>query len=438
MFVYVSRNCTIKTPVTIQMSQERVTKKALLDSGATEFFIHPWLAKELDLCTYLLEKPRQVHNIDGTNNWLGRVTREVKFQVFHKSHCQTYWFLIANIGEDNIILRYPFFKAANPMVDWPMGKVHRALTLTEIWPTPVPDTRPSYASRVIAMVKKTNIAQQLAIEASDKQEKTWQELVLQQYHKFRSIFSEKDFERFPGEKKWDHTIDLKPEAPMSIDCCIYPLSPKEKEEQKEFLAKNLQLYRICHSNFPYTSGFFLIRKKDGKFWPVQDYWNLNKWTIPNWYPLPLINDLIYDLAGYCLFSKFDVWWGYNNIYIKKGDEWKAAFKTSEGLFKPIVMFFSLSNSLATFQTMMDNIFYKEIAQGWLKIYMDDLIIASKDDKEIYQQCVNLVLQKIKLHDLFLKAKKCSFHKKQVKYSSSKNCPNVWPFWKDWPAINQIK
>ena len=93
---------------------------------------------------------------------------------------------------------------------------------------------------------------------------------------------------------------------MSIDCHVYPLLPKEKEEQKVFLAENLQLHRICHSNSPYASGFFLIRKKDGKFRPVQDYQNLNKWTIPNQYLLPLINDLIYDLMGYCLFSKFDV------------------------------------------------------------------------------------------------------------------------------------
>jgi reverse transcriptase-like protein len=79
------------------------------------------------------------------------------------------------------------------------------------------------------------------------------------------------------------------------------------------------------------------------------------------------------------------------------------------------MFFGLMNSLATFQTMMDDIFQDEIAQGWLKIYMDDLIVASKEDEVIHQQCVDHVLQKIKDHDLFLKAKKCFFHKKQVEY-----------------------
>jgi reverse transcriptase-like protein len=81
----------------------------------------------------------------------------------------------------------------------------------------------------------------------------------------------------------------------------------------------------------------------------------------------------------------------------------------------MVMFFGLTNSPATFQTMMDDIFQDKIAQGWLKIYMDDLIIASEEDEIVHQQRVDRILQKIKDHDLFLKAKKCSFHKKQVEY-----------------------
>jgi reverse transcriptase-like protein len=238
---------------------------------------------------------------------------------------------------------------------------------------------------MINALKKTTVAQQLAEQALSKEEQTWEELVPKQYHKFGSIFSEIDSERFPRVRKWDHAINLKPDALTSIDCHVYPLSPKEKEEQKEFLAENLQLKWIQRSNSPYTSGFFLIRKKDGKFRPVQDYRNLNKWMIPNWYPLPLINDLIYDLAGYHLFSKFDVQWGYNNICIKEGDEWKATFKTSEGLFEPMVMFFGLTNSPATFQTMMDDIFQDEITQGWLKIYMDDIIVTSEEDETIHQQ-----------------------------------------------------
>jgi hypothetical protein len=148
---------------------------------------------------------------------------------------------------------------------------------------------------------------------------------------------------------------------------------------------------------------------------VQDYHHLNAQTIPNKYPLPLITNLIHDLAGKKLFTKFDIRWGYNNVRIKEGDEWKGAFKTSEGLFEPTVMFFGLTNSPATFQTMMDNIFQEEVAQGWLKIYMDDMIIATEEDEEEHAKKVAHVLQKLLDHDLFLKPEKCQFHKKEVEY-----------------------
>lgn len=109
--------------------------------------------------------------------------------------------------------------------------------------------------------------------------------------------------------------------------------------------------------------------------------------IPNKYPLSLISELIHDVAGEHLFSKFNVWWGYNNICIKEGDKWKATFKTGEGPFEPMVMFFGLTNSPATFQTMMDNIFHEEIAQGWLRVYMDNVIIATENDDTLHKERV---------------------------------------------------
>ena len=70
------------------------------------------------------------------------------------------------------------------------------------------------------------------------------------------------------------------------------------------------------------------KKKDGRLRPVQDYRRLNEWTIRNRYPLPLISELISRVQGASLFSKFDIRWGYNNVRIKEGDEWKAAFITN--------------------------------------------------------------------------------------------------------------
>jgi hypothetical protein len=65
------------------------------------------------------------------------------------------------------------------------------------------------------------------------------------------------------------------------------------------------------------------------------------------------------------------------VRIKKGDKWKAAFIINEGLFEPTVMFFSLTNSSATFQTMMNSISANDIAKKWLTVYMDDMAIHTK-------------------------------------------------------------
>jgi hypothetical protein len=178
-----------------------------------------------------------VRNVDRTDNKLGKVTDKVRLSIHHENYAEEYRFLVADIGEDDIILGYPFFEAANPLIDWPTGRMRGTITMTEVqFKGPS-----SWIRRIALMLKKTTIAQQLAEQALSKEEQSWEELVPKQYHRFGSIFSEVDSERFPGPRKWDHAIDLKPEAPTSIDCRVYPLSPKEKEEQKEFLAENLRL-----------------------------------------------------------------------------------------------------------------------------------------------------------------------------------------------------
>ena len=88
------------------------------------------------------------------------------------------------------------------------------------------------------------------------------------------------------------------------------------------------------------------------------------------YPLPLISDVIDKLKNARIFTKFDVQWGYNNVQIKPGNEWKAAFKMNCGMFKPLVMFFGLTNSPAMFQAMMNEIFKDLIGTGKVFIYMD--------------------------------------------------------------------
>jgi len=93
---------------------------------------------------------------------------------------------------------------------------------------------------------------------------------------------------------------------------------------------------------------FYIPKKNRSLRLVQDYRKLNQVTIKDKTPLPLIRKVIDKLKEAKYFTKLDLIWRYNNIRIKEGDEWKAAFLTNKGLFKPQVMYFGLCNSLGTF------------------------------------------------------------------------------------------
>jgi hypothetical protein len=136
--------------------------------------------------------------------------------------------------------------------------------------------------------------------------------------------------------------------------------------------------------------------------------------VKNVYPSPLVSDLLDKLKGVKIFTKLDICWGYHNVRIKEGDEWKGAFKMNKGLFEPTVMFFGLCNSPATFQAMMNDIFSDMLNKGWVIIYMDDILIFSKDPEE-HQKRTLRVLRRLKEHDLYLKAEKCKFNVTEVEY-----------------------
>jgi len=130
-----------------------------------------------------------------------------------------------------------------------------------------------------------------------------------------------------------------------------------------------------------AAPMFFIKKKDGSLRLVQDYHALNAVTVKNKYPLPLISQLVSQLCGAQYFTKLDVYWGFNNVCIKPGDEWKAAFRTNRGLFEHLVMFFRMTNSPTTFQTMMNNVFRTVIAEGIVIVYLDDILIFTKMEEE---------------------------------------------------------
>ena len=225
---------------------------------------------------------------------------------------------------------------------------------------------------------------------------------------------------------------------------IYPLSPDERKATNEFIDEHLKSGKIRPSSSPQASLFFFVKKKDGKLRPCQDYRYLNEHTVRDGYPLPLISDLLDKLQGAKLFTKFDVRWGYNNVRIKDGHQWKGAFTTHRGLFEPMVMFFGMMNSPATFQRFMNDSFRDMITEGWLLIYMDNLLIFSPDTKT-HEERTKRVLARIEELDLHLRLSKCQFAVPEVEYLGMIIRPNeiaMDPIKLDgiaaWPTPTKLK
>ena len=330
-------------------------------------------------------------------------------------------FFLSDLGEHKAILGYPWFVAFQPCIDWKRGWIDTT-QLPVIFSAPNAG-KAKYMHRTQkhqCIQKDQYFISWVTLTAPIAAPPSKIPIEYQWHHK---VFSKEQSQRLPSHSIWDHMIELLPGAPNSLPGWLLPLNLKEKAEIHKFVQEHLTWGTIHISKSPYAANFFFIKKKDGKLWLVQDYQPLNKWTKKNKNVSPLINQVIDRLSGCSLFTTVDICWGYNNIWIKEGDEWKAAFLTPEGLSEPTVMFFGLTNSLATFQTMMNPIFWQEVEEGWLSVYMDNMSIHTArlphENKEQHlqwhQDYVHRILTKLEDNDLYLKLEKCKFEKEEIEY-----------------------
>jgi Reverse transcriptase (RNA-dependent DNA polymerase) len=327
--------------------------------------------------------------VDRTENKRGAINAYVNLEFSLGERKFKERFYVTVLRKQRIILGFPWLHKYNPIINWKKGEItfkpfqidwrcllkkgkrirqEQQPKIEEVvddekqknqMTLPIVEDKLGVYIELLesdVWIHNTNIATELAIEEnSKKQDKMDEQLVPAEYHEYLDIFSEEKAHRFPKSRPWDHKIEMKEGfEPKSFK--NYNLTPAEQLGLDKFLKENLEKGYIWPSQSPMASPFFFVSKKDGKLRPCQDYRYLNNWTVKNSYPLPLISEIIDKLKGAKYFTKLDVRWGYNNVRIRKGDEWKAAFKTNKGLFKPTVMFFGMCNSPATFQAMMDDIF----------------------------------------------------------------------------------
>ncbi len=417
----------VLNPVT---GTKMLSTKGLLDSGCTSSAINRSFIEKHDLPTCKINVLIPVYNADGTHNAGGDITEYVETRMTIKGHAERIDLAITNLGKKDIYLGHDWLKHHNPSVNWKMQSIlfgrcscaGNTFSLPDSDPDDKWDEELEEGDTILAIrmdeeliICSVHHANELAAAANaGKPKRTFEEIVPKDYHSFRDLFSKESFDKLPERRPWDHAIKLTPNAKLTLDCKVYPLNRNEQEQLDIFLDENLESGRIRPSKSPFASPFFFIKKKDGTLRPVQDYRKLNEMTIKNCYPLPLISELINKLRGAKYFTKLNVRFGYNNVRIKEGDEEKAAFRMNRGLYEPTVMFFGLTNLPATFQWMMNDIFHDLIGEGKVTIYLDDILIFSKNLNE-HQQIVKRVLQCLWENKLFLKAEKCEFKVLETEY-----------------------
>jgi len=435
---------------------------ALLDSGATGMFMDPSYAEQNKIEVRTLPNPIPVYNVDGSLNEMGSIREEADVILRIGDHSERVVFSIIKLGKTKMIIGHTWLHHHNPEVDWKTGNVtltrcptdcrvhirkirsverkklyrHRARSREDAAvPSPPPVTPPVDDEDPILqkgdmifglyfpddanheeIVRATSTPSQRLAEAAkeDGPPKTFEELVPEEFRDFEDVFSKDAFDKLPDRKPWDHHIDFIPGSTLPRPAKLFPLSPAEQKELDAFLTENLASGRIRPSKSPVAAPVFFVKKKDGGFRLVQDYRKLNDITIKNAYPLPLISDVIDRLRDSKWFGKLDLRWGFHNLRMAEGDEWKAAFRTNRGSFEPLVMYFGLCNSPGSFQNMVNDVLREWIDKGGCMIYLDDILNFAKERDE-YVAGVRGILQTLREHKLFLKPEKCEFFRKKIEY-----------------------
>ena len=450
-------------------SHHPMAVSALLDSGATGLFIDADFVFAKNLTTTKLSRAIPVYNIDGTLNSYGSIKETVDLVVRYRDHTERATFYVTTLGSVPVILGHPWLAHHNPQINWKTGDVlmtgcpgdcrvkwiqsqrrkrerrqQRQLE-KEALPTLEKEDRIMQIVFSPSVIKATSTVSQRLAEAASRYRlgDSFQNSVPIHYHEFKKVFLKESFDELPVHRKWDHVIELIP-GTKEFSTKLYPMSPSEQAELDKFLDENLKSGRIRPSGSPMAAPVFFIKKKDGSLRFVQDYRKLNAMTVRNRYPLPLVTDIMSKVQNAKYFTKLDIRWGYNNVRIREGDEWKAAFRTNRGLFEPLVMFFGLCNSPATFQTMMNDLFKELIDEGVVIVYMDDILIFTKT-LEQHRSIVKRVLQVLQNNNLYLKPEKCIFEVRKIEFLGlilSENQVEMDPVKiegvRNWPVPRSVK
>lgn len=329
---------------------------------------------------------------DGTLPSSGPVTQETTplLVTTPDGHQEFIRFDILSSPMFPVILGTPWLQAHNPQINW----IRKEISFTS-----------PYCLQHCLAPETSNVASCLSVQPVPVNNQS----IPPAYQEFADVFDKKKADVLPPHRSYDCPIELLPGAEIPI-CRIFPLSEVELGTLRQYIDENLEKGFIRSSSSPAGAGIFFVEKRDKSLRPCVDYRELNKITIKNRYPLPLVPELFQRLRTARIFTKLDLRGAYNLVRIREGDEWKTAFRTRFGHFEYLVMPFGLCNAPATFQHFVNDIF-REFLDYFVIIYLDDILIFSTT-LELHRTHVRTVLHTLRKHKLYVKAEKCDSKKSQ--------------------------
>ena len=339
------------------------TTTALVDSGASENFIDKAYAEASGIPMQQKTTPRRVLTVDGREVTGGPVTHDIQIRLTINHHEEDIRLHCITIGNAPIILGLPWLKLHVPVIGWKnyTVKFHSDHCADRCLPSsPKANTVPGEKATE-QYYKKTLAEEEWEIGETDSWEvcqtvinkikepsRTSKKPISLEYHEFLEVFTKKEPMAPLPHRTQDHHIPLEEGKTPPYE----PLRPLNEEKMKalrEYLETNEKRGWICASTSPAGAPIHFVNKKDGGLRLCVDYRQLNKITIKDRTPLPLIGESLDQLSTTTIYTKLDIRDAYYNLRIAKGDEWKPAFRTRYGLYEYCAMPFGPTNAPASFQ-----------------------------------------------------------------------------------------
>ena len=392
----------------------------LLDGGADHSILSQQFAVKNGIVIRPLDQPITTKYANGASETIRFATDPLQLQCQgHHSQLQP---LVSSSASFDLLVGLDWLSAHNPRVDWESGSLNVSDSdCSYMWKSTYSDADHQAEGLAIRLCTArqvrtypaesenyTNYIFTISQETNGKQSAALSPAVQALLQDFPDVQQEPS--SLPPERWHQHAIPLV-EGAQPVRKSPYRLQPRELQHLRDCIDSWLAKGWVRPSTSSWASPVFFVSKKSGELRLVVDYRGLNAQTLPDKFPLPLIDVVIDKMHGAKVFSRLDLRNGFYQIRMLPEDIFKTSFTTPLGLYEWVVMPMGLINAPASFQRVMTDIF-KDLS--FVQVYLDDIVVYSPTEQQ-HQAHLRQVFQRLRDNALKLNLHKCTFSASSIDF-----------------------